>query len=391
LIKLAPFTLLVLLTAFHPLSLAGLRVLEIPTILVYYYVWYVDGLGGPHWNDSDLTKVIDVPAIGFYDSYNDSVIRWQLSLMKRAGVDGVIISWWGPGSYEDRVAKKVFRYLKLFGLKGCIMIEPFLTSDLGEARKVYNESFWSRILDYVYRNFVEPYRGTYLEIDGKPLVLAFAPVGIFYRPRSERFLIRVVATMVDEINALSSLTGMRVDWDLWPWYIPLEKGFHGLRLRVGGYVALAPRYDPALERLEGVADRDPLDMDPSYSQRVYDEEWKWVLNHFWLVRIVAIYSWNEYHERSEIEPHRDATASNGAYPYEATLRYAHELKNLVKEFNEAIAILVTTLLTTLFLAPCVGLELSRVLRPFGKGLNEALNPLERLDNVVLLRRYPRWG
>ncbi len=294
-----------------------------PLVLTYYYVWYGRGLGHRHWNDTPAGEVIDVPLLGFYSSYSTLTIVTQLALMKLAGIDGVIVSWWGPGSYEDRVAKRVFRYLRIFGLKGCIMIEPFITGSVTRARDVYNSSFWSHVLSYIEKNFIEPYPHTYIRIDGKPLVLAFAPVGVFYRPHPKNLVIRIVGLFVDQVNQLSSITGARLDWDLWPWYIPLSRGFHGLRIRVGGYVALSPRYDPAIEVVEGTDREDPLVMDRSYTHLTYLMEWIWVVKHLDSVRIVAIYSWNEYHERSEIEPHIYATGFSGLYPYIATLVFAN--------------------------------------------------------------------
>lgn len=41
------------------------------------------------------------PSKELYDSGDKSVIKWQLKLMKKAGIRFAISSWWGKDSYED--------------------------------------------------------------------------------------------------------------------------------------------------------------------------------------------------------------------------------------------------------------------------------------------------
>ena len=49
----------------------------------------------------------------------------------------LFISWWGPGSYEDEVAKRVFKIIRKYGIRASIIIEPYLGLD----PSLYNESF----------------------------------------------------------------------------------------------------------------------------------------------------------------------------------------------------------------------------------------------------------
>ena len=133
-------------------------------IAVYYYVWYVEGLGNRHWNDTlEYGFVKDKPVIGFYSSGSEDVIRWQLSLIRDAGIDVLFISWWGPGSYEDKVSRKVFSLLGEYGLKAAILVEPFKSSNLS----AYNASFWREILNYIYENYIAPYNDVYFKLNSK--------------------------------------------------------------------------------------------------------------------------------------------------------------------------------------------------------------------------------
>lgn len=65
----------------------------------YYYVWY--SKAGRHWDEA----VVHNPILGGYDSRDSDVTRKHLEMMVETGIDLVIISFWGPGSFEDLVAQ----------------------------------------------------------------------------------------------------------------------------------------------------------------------------------------------------------------------------------------------------------------------------------------------
>ena len=300
-----------------------------PVVAVFFYMWYEDGLGGSHWNNTIYGLVVDKPVIGYYSSVNESVIRWQLNLIRKAGVNVLFLSWWGPNSYTNRVAKEVFKLLPEYGLKASIMVEPFLGGRVLDAVR-YNRVFWSSVLNYIYSNFIERYPESYFKLYGKPLILTFAPVGIVYLPENNSFTFRVVALGVDLLRKL----GFRADWDLWPNYLaPWVKPRSSiqLRIRVDGYVAITPRFDNTIACRAGAGiGCSLLLLDPTYSLRAYILEWEWVLEHLDKIHIIAIYSWNEYHERSEIEPHIDATEAPGLKynPYNTTMFFTSLINNI---------------------------------------------------------------
>ncbi len=299
-----------------------------PVVATYYYVWYGDGLGGRHWNDSSVTQVVDEPLINYYSSINESVIEWQLRLIRNAGIDVLFISWWGPNSYEDRVAREVFNLLPKYGLKAALLIEPFRGSGFTDALTKYGPKFWESVLPYIEEVYIRKYGSSYFRLCGKPLILTFAPVGLLYLPRSSDYVFRVVSTHVDLLKML----GLRADWDLWPDYLApwvRPRGSISLKVRINGYVAIAPRFDDrALCRVGGREGCVTRLLDPTYSLNAYVKEWGWVIKHCREVGLVAIYSWNEYHERSEIEPHRDATKSPNVTwdPYGVTREFIKSFK-----------------------------------------------------------------
>lgn len=286
---------------------------------VYFYSWYSVS-EHRHWDDT----VRDQPYIGFYDSYNRTVIRWQLKLIKEAGIDFIVFSWWGPYSFEDNTTKIIVKYLKDYNLKFAIMIEPYLGNN---DPSIYNRSFWKNVLNYIESNYVKPYKDIYFYLNGKPLVLAFNPIGMKYNPPNDfiNYTIRIIGNDID--NAKYQ------DWDLWPDYLApwvTDKNID-LRVRKDGYVAMTPRFDDRIFcTLEMRINCSQRLIDPNYALNAYEKEWKWILTHKDLVKIIVIYSWNEYHERSMIEPHSDNTANvNPFYVYNLTKQYIKELRKSI--------------------------------------------------------------
>ncbi len=176
-----------------------------------------------------------------------------------------------------------------------ILVEPYL----GGNPNVHGEAWWRTVTDYIKANFIDRYPDVYMKLGGKPLILAFNPIGEAYKPNTPEYTVRIVG------NGLGGRHDWK-DWDLWPDYDTQLAGV--LRVRVDGYVAAAPRIDRT-----PLGDEESPAFDPGLAQGWYERQWNWILEHIGEVRLIAIYSWNEYHERSAIEPHWDA--SPGVDPY----------------------------------------------------------------------------
>ena len=103
------------------------------TVAIFYYPWYstpaVDG-GWEHWNQNRHRPPGDVyssfyPAQGPYSSSSASVVEQQMSEIAGAGVDEVVVSWWGRGSSEDRRLPSVIAAARRHGLTVGLHIEPY--------------------------------------------------------------------------------------------------------------------------------------------------------------------------------------------------------------------------------------------------------------------------
>jgi hypothetical protein len=83
------------------------------------------------WDDQREIASYDYPLIGPYDSGDAAALECQVLLMKLAGLDGVIIDWYGTSGIHDhavnhRNAQKLIPWLKRAGLKFAICYEAIL-------------------------------------------------------------------------------------------------------------------------------------------------------------------------------------------------------------------------------------------------------------------------
>jgi len=88
-----------------------------PALWAVYYAWYTTATG-PH-NKSDMwcmagdTNAVPKPRgkaqplIGYYDSDNPDVVRWHMRLAKAAGIDALLVSWWGGANVSGKAFEQV--------------------------------------------------------------------------------------------------------------------------------------------------------------------------------------------------------------------------------------------------------------------------------------------
>lgn len=166
---------------------------------VFYYPWYG---GNPeispneswrHWKDDDhnppdtwasnyipdITNIditnIDItntPYNRLYSSKDINIIKNQLSLMKKAGINFVISSWWGQNRYTDQTLDTIFNHALINeqnpypDIKFCIYYEK---ESLGAIPK-------DEIIDdinYIKSKYANsPY---YLKIDNRPVIFTYTP------------------------------------------------------------------------------------------------------------------------------------------------------------------------------------------------------------------------
>jgi len=284
-------------------------------VAVYYYAWFGNengSQGSRHWDNT-----LDTPVIGCYSSYNETVIEWQISLMYEAGIDLVLLSWWGPRSFEDGAIKKFLEVNQKYDdpLDFAIVVEPFEGDRLAiaEGRVPTGEAHfdYESVYKHVQENFVEPHYDTYFEYEGKPLLVFFNPA---QPPETHLFNVHVAGDC-DPMEP----------WEDWVWML-CEGGetsdgtsvyppwFDDETQRARNrYCSVLPRFDDWGLHTSGFRPSWRR-FDVNYSEGLYDRQWEFALAQAaeGNLDIIGIFGWNEYQERIQIEPHHDAS---GAEPY----------------------------------------------------------------------------
>jgi hypothetical protein len=98
--------------------------------LFEYYPWYGGSPSYDHWDQWDRVPPLDlasnyVPRLGAYDSRSAAVLEQHARWIADCGAGGISLSWWGPGSYEDRGVDLVMDVMKDHGLKVAFHMEPY--------------------------------------------------------------------------------------------------------------------------------------------------------------------------------------------------------------------------------------------------------------------------
>ena len=280
-----------------------------PLVLAYYYVWY--GKRGHEWSMS-----LYHPELGEYNSSDPSVIEQHISWAKSSGIDGFIVSWWGQGTYEDGVAKKVFETADAVGgFKLAIMIERVGNNPGWYAwghdfdNQTYTQALKSDLV-YVVDNYVKPFNETYLKFNGRYVIVLYAFIDEDHQQDAKFY--------AEYFNSLKRYvyeqTGVRISFwslntvdarcfDLCAMYLPTQAKDNPqnpmgnktvYRCKSGVRVAANfPMFDNS-----PVSD-DPIRVPPDDGEP-YRDRWRRILTS--MPRVVLITSWNEWHESTAIEP-----------------------------------------------------------------------------------------
>ena len=102
-----------------------------------YFHWNHDIL--PHWSDTTWNNAggyaggNDIganfyPELGCYSSNDPKTIAEHFKLIRKAGIGVCVISWWGKNSFEDRSIPKYLTIAHKYGIKVAFHIEPFYKS-----------------------------------------------------------------------------------------------------------------------------------------------------------------------------------------------------------------------------------------------------------------------
>ena len=143
-------------------------------VLAFYYGWW----GNPqisgkwvHWKGVDaLNERIEnsthFPVFGDYDSHNPAVVDHQMQATHAAGITGLIASWWGQGSFEDRGLSLLLDAAGRHGITVTAYYEKIVGEDAAQRKAAATAD-----LNYLLRQYSA--YPAWLRADGKPVVFAY--------------------------------------------------------------------------------------------------------------------------------------------------------------------------------------------------------------------------
>jgi len=291
-------------------------------VLAFYYTWYGDPRQHPDWRGVDtarhkIANAPDYPVDGPYDSHSPQEIWRQLTEMKNAGITGIIYSWWGIGSYEDKILPSVLRIATQLGLSVTLYYENiFLLNGTIQPESVVKD------IGYI----VNKYTGaqSWLKVGNRPVIFIYtrtlnqmptdgwhtALEGIRASTGTHVFFNAAAADDID-LHLFDAIHRYAIVGDLLNGFKPNSSAPTGAEMLAWG----TQFYGKLMERQQGFA-LTSLTVFPGYNDtllgrpkphlaprdngRLYTSLWQaaaaykpdWIL----------ITSWNEWHEGTEIEP-----------------------------------------------------------------------------------------
>jgi hypothetical protein len=98
------------------------------TVFSFYYPWYSGAPQYLHWAGSTPGRLVgtSIPALGPYDSRDtagavDLHMRWA----RYAGIDVLVLDWWGRGDFTDAAVKGIMDKAAQYGIKVAFMIDAY--------------------------------------------------------------------------------------------------------------------------------------------------------------------------------------------------------------------------------------------------------------------------
>jgi glycosyl hydrolase family 99 len=266
------------------------------SVAIFYYAWYGtpdrDG-GWQHWNQQGAEPPLDLgssyyPARGAYSSDDASIVAAQMREIAGAGVDTVIVSWWGRGSEEDARLPLVLAAARREKLRVAAHLEPYdgrsaatVTADLTYLRELGIRDV------YVYDSSAisdEDWAGVNAAATGMRLFANTRLAG---------------KAMIGGFAGLYTYDVLLYDPDLFP-----RMCAHARRMRL----ICAPSVGPGYDARHATSDRR---VRPRRDGRRYDSMWNGAVRAN--ADVVTITSYNEWHEGTQIEPAKRAGARYASY------------------------------------------------------------------------------
>ena len=291
-----------------------------PLILAHYMPWYELDKGsnfyGWHWtmNHFDPNQKKDgksqiaaryYPEIGPYSSNDPQVIEYHLMLMKLAGIDGVIIDWYGLSDFRDypkihNNSRLLVQAIEQAGMKFAICYEDRTINYLVENGKLAQSErvqHASNELDWLADKWFQS--PSYVRLNGKPILLSFGQNHLKTEEWQAVLSNRNISYFSQHLKR--AYADGAFDW-------PVPKDFMSARSRYTkrskswrhSFPCAVPRFDDIYE-IAGVRaswgsipDEDGSTFKDTFSEAVLTRN----------APFIQLVTWNDWGEGTQIEPSR---------------------------------------------------------------------------------------
>jgi hypothetical protein len=142
-------------------------------VLAYYYPWYIQGDWSRHGYDG-------TPTLGKYGTDDPAVAEQHVRWGRRAGLDGFIVSWWGPDHLADRHFRSGYlRASSVHELRFAFIYESLGRLDTADGRRDQQiDCSQPEVLEVLFRDLAylrDNYfsHRSYLKIGDRPLVVLY--------------------------------------------------------------------------------------------------------------------------------------------------------------------------------------------------------------------------
>jgi hypothetical protein len=168
-------------------------------VLVHYMPWFESkshsGNWGWHWTKGRLNPdKLDAggrreiashyqPLMDLYDSGDPEALACQYVWMKMAGIDGIVVDWYGRSAHNDyamvnRKSEVVVREAMRWGLQVAICYEDRTMEPALKLGKSREEAVGQVVADLKWLADNWMHRDAYFTVDERPLLLVFGPIAL---------------------------------------------------------------------------------------------------------------------------------------------------------------------------------------------------------------------
>jgi glycoprotein endo-alpha-1,2-mannosidase len=178
----------------HSVSVKQVQKTNPTKVYMHYMPWFqskeITGYWGSHWkmknrnpdimDDSGKREIAShyYPLIGPYDSKDSDVLKYHVLLMKYAGVDGLLIDWYGSHNVYDYRANltgtnAIIKEATTVGLQFGIVYEEYVAGNIANTTSKTALQAAQADLQYAEKEYFS--KPEYIHINNAPLLLTFGP------------------------------------------------------------------------------------------------------------------------------------------------------------------------------------------------------------------------